>query len=56
MSFGQAKLHVAELPESMLQSSLEEERLARLETVAGDTVIAAHVELMQKFKDGKSSK
>ena len=44
-----------------LEASLEkekkvsEERLAGLETVASDVVIATHVEIMQELKEGKSS-
>ena len=57
-----AKLLATELQVTTLESSLEkekkvsEERLAGLEMVVNDLVVCAHVELMQEFKDGKSSK
>ena len=55
-----ADLSMAQIRETTLQTSLDEarkvgeERLAQLETVAGDAVLSAHAELMQEFKDGRS--
>ena len=55
-----ADLSTAQIRETTLQTSLDEarrvgeERLAQLETVAGDAVLSARAELMQEFKDGRS--
>ena len=55
-----ADLSTAQIREATLQTSLDvarkvgDERLAQLETVVGDAVLAARAELMQEFRDGRS--
>ena len=55
-----ADLSTAQIREATLQTSLDEarkvgeERLAQLETMAGDAILSARAELMQEFRDGRS--